>query len=162
MGLAVDRGDHSLEILEMIIRRHVVGEAVHLIGYGVISDIHENEDILASCGILQHSFSFSGREAGKNEGKPVIFLIVSLIGRVIPVFIVVAYTEIVDPLVYFLTEFLRGRKNDQGKRGNGVARLLKFVMYYVFCGHEISFINVVENGSLCSTKLQSLHFITIL
>jgi hypothetical protein len=40
----------------------------------------------------------------------------------------VAYTEVVDPSVYFLTELFRGRKNDQGKRRNRVACLLEFVV----------------------------------
>ena len=126
--ILVDGGDHSLEILEVIIRRHVVRESVHLIGYGIIGNIHENEDVLASGGILKHSLSFAGRESGKYERKPVIFLIVSLVSGIISVRIMVAYTEVVDPSVYFLTELFRGRKNDQGKRRNGVACLLEFVV----------------------------------
>jgi hypothetical protein len=128
VGLAVDGGDHSLEILEMIVGRHVIGKAVHLICDGVIGDIHEDVDILASGGILKHSLAFAGGEAGQNDRKPVVLFIVSLISGVIPVFIVVAYTEVVDPSVYFLTELFRGRKNDQGKRRNGVACLLEFVV----------------------------------
>ena len=112
----------------MIIRGHVVCEAVHLIGNGIIGDVYDNKDVLASGGILEHRLPFAGREAGKGERKSVIFLIVSLISRVIPVRIVVAETEVVDPTVYFLTELFRGRKNDQGKRCNGVAGLLEFVV----------------------------------
>jgi hypothetical protein len=112
----------------MIIRRHVVREAVHLIGNGIIGNIHENEDVLASGGILKHSLSFAGRKSGEYERKSVILLIVSLVSGVTPISIVVAYTEVVDPFVYFLTELFRGRKNDQGKRRNGVACLLEFVV----------------------------------
>ena len=112
----------------MIVGRHVIGKAVHLICDGVIGDIHEDVDILASGGILKHSLSFAGGKAGQNDRKPVVLFIVSLISGVIPVFIVVAQTEVADPIVYLFTEFLRGRENDQSKRCNGVARLLEFVV----------------------------------
>jgi hypothetical protein len=112
----------------MIVGRHVIRESVHLIGDGVVGNIHQNIDVLASCGSLQDRLTFTGRETGQQMRKSVVFLIISLVSGVIPVLIVVAQTEVADPPVYFLTEFFRGRKNDQGKRRNGVACLLEFVM----------------------------------
>ena len=106
----------------------MVCEAVHLIGNGIIGDVYDNKDVLAPGGILKYSLSFAGREAGKSERKSVILLIVSLISGIAPMSIVVAKTEVVDPFVYFLTELFRGWKNDQGKRRNGVAGLLEFVV----------------------------------
>ena len=46
--LAVDGSDHSLEILEMIVRRHMVDKTVHLIGNGMVCDIYKYIDIFSS------------------------------------------------------------------------------------------------------------------
>jgi hypothetical protein len=112
----------------MIVGRHVIGKAVHLICDRVIGDIHEDVDVLASGGILKHSFTFPGGEAGQRDRKPVIFLIISLVSGVVTVLVVVSQTEVADPSVDLLSELLGGGKNDKGKRSNGVARLLKFVV----------------------------------
>jgi hypothetical protein len=74
------------------------------------------------------SLAFTCGKAGEKMGKTVILFVISLISGVITVFVVISRSEIVDPAVDLRSEFLRGRKNDQGKRSDGVACLLEFVV----------------------------------
>ena len=137
--LAVDGGDHPLEVLEMVVGGHMVFKSVHLVGDGVVRDVHENKDVLASGGSLKNCLAFACGKTGEKMRKPVILFIVSLISGIIAVFVVVTCAEIVDPAVDLLTEFLRGRENDKGERRNRVACLLEFVVQHMICSHEISF-----------------------
>ena len=47
---------------------------------------------------------------------------------IVAVLVVISRAEIMDPAVDLRSEFLSGRKNDQGKRRDGVACLLEFVV----------------------------------
>ena len=60
--LAADRGDDTLEVLIMIVRRHVVHLAEHLIGFTVIDDINEKIEVHAAHGTLHNALAFTGSE----------------------------------------------------------------------------------------------------
>ena len=141
--LAVDGRNDSFEILEMIVRGHMIGKTIHLIGNGMVCDIYKNIDIFSSCGLLQHSLAFARREAGERHRKSVIIFVISLVCGIVSVFVVVAHTEITDPLVDFHCEIIAGGKRNERKRRYRIAGLLKFVVHYVFCRHVFSFIGVV-------------------
>ena len=55
--------DDSLQILIMVVRRHVVFVAAYFIGETVIADINENIQVGAADRIIDMSFSFSGAES---------------------------------------------------------------------------------------------------
>ena len=51
-----------LEVLIMIVRRHVVHLAEHLIGFTVIDDINEKIEVHAAHGTLHNALAFTGSE----------------------------------------------------------------------------------------------------
>ena len=53
----------TLKILIMIIRRHMVLLAEHVVSHAVITDIHQKIQIHASHGLVYHTLAFAGSES---------------------------------------------------------------------------------------------------
>ena len=64
-GLSADGSDRSLEVLVVIVRRHVVFKTKHLVGLAVIDDISKKIEIHSPHGLGDHSLTFTGSETGK-------------------------------------------------------------------------------------------------
>ena len=47
-GFSTDGCDDTLQILEVVVRRHVVGVAAQRIGQAVVADIEQNVDIVTA------------------------------------------------------------------------------------------------------------------
>ena len=63
-GLALDSRDHTFEVGEMVVRRHVVLETEHLVGLAVIDDIHQDVEVHTSDRLIQYALAFTCPEAG--------------------------------------------------------------------------------------------------
>ena len=62
--LAADGGDDPLQILEVVIRRHMICLAVQGVGHAVVAHVHHDVEIHAADGLLQHALGFSIAESG--------------------------------------------------------------------------------------------------
>ncbi len=76
--LTVDGRDDSLEILIMIIGRHMIDISVHLIGNTMIADVRQNKDIFTSDRRSEHALCLSAAETGTFRLHEVIFLHISV------------------------------------------------------------------------------------
>ena len=137
----------SIRILKVVVGRHVIDEAVHIICDGVVGDVHEYVDVLSSGGIYEYGVTLSRSEARNRDGESVILFIIPLIGGIIPVLIVVAQAKITDPFVDLFPEGLSGGENDQRKRSYRIAGLFELIMQ----GENVGHVNL-RSGALSATK----------
>ena len=63
-GLSAYCGNDPLQILKMIVRRHVVQMTAQRVGQRIVADIHHEIEIVSPDGFLQNTFGFPGAEAG--------------------------------------------------------------------------------------------------
>ncbi len=115
-GLAVDGGDDALEILKVIIRRHMVDKAVHLIGQRIVGHIGQDEDVLAAAGVLDHALSLTGAEAHAFGLHAVIIAHISCKGRIVLHDAVVILPEISQMLVHGFPQLFCGRQDQELQR----------------------------------------------
>jgi len=71
-GFAADRQDGALQILVMVVRAHVVDQAVHFVGAGKVHDIDQDEQVVAADGVADDRFAFAGGEAQGADRDAVI------------------------------------------------------------------------------------------
>ena len=75
-GFTADRSDRSLEVLIVVVRRHVVLKTEHLIGLAVVDDICDQVQVHTADGLCHYAFSFTCAEAGKvavdNVGRTLV------------------------------------------------------------------------------------------
>ena len=64
-GFSADRSDRSLEVLIVIVRRHMVLKSEHLIGLAVVDNIRDQVQIHSADGLGHYTFAFTGTKAGK-------------------------------------------------------------------------------------------------
>ena len=72
--LALYRRDHSLEVLEMVIRRHMIDETVHPVSHSPVHHINEDEYIFATGRFPEHCPALSAGETLKVNIHKVIIL----------------------------------------------------------------------------------------
>ena len=117
MGFAPHGSNDPLQVLVMVIGRHMVGITVHFICNAVIAHIHQQEQIFASDGFMECTFGFSRSETGTVcKGKVIAFDIAVKGGIVFHFFIVDTAAEfhqiIIDPAAHPLC----GGQGDQLQR----------------------------------------------
>ena len=61
--------DDTLQILVVVIRRHVVGIAVHVVSNTMIAYIGENEQILTADGLADLRFASPASETGASSAR---------------------------------------------------------------------------------------------
>ena len=59
---ALDRPDDPFEILIVVVGTHRHGLTVHIVGHAVVEHIADDEEILASARLLDHSLAFAAAE----------------------------------------------------------------------------------------------------
>ena len=101
----------------MIIRGHMIQESVHPVGQGMIGDICENHDIIATHGFRQYGLSLSGAEAGNLNRDLVAFLDIVAECRIFLGNIMVFLAKGNQPAINGCSEFLCGRHDDESERG---------------------------------------------
>ncbi len=75
--LAAGSGDDSLEVLKMIVRRHVVRKSVHRVGDAVIADIRYDVQIQSPHRVKDLSFCLTASETGSGDGNQEGILIIT-------------------------------------------------------------------------------------
>ena len=78
---SADCGNDTLNILEMIVRGHVIGMSANGIGFVVVADINQNVDVGATYGFVNRTFGFAGSETGKLGIENIGFSLITGIGK---------------------------------------------------------------------------------
>ena len=63
-SFAVAGRDDALQVLKMVVWRHMVDEAVHVVGDAMVADIHHQKQILPSDGLSENCLPFAAAESG--------------------------------------------------------------------------------------------------
>lgn len=108
-GLAVAGGDDTLQILVVVIRRHVVGIAVHVVSNTMIAYIGENEQILTADGLADLRFGFTASETGHIHVYEIVALDIAVKGRIVFHFVIMDtltefYHVVIDAASHFSAE----------------------------------------------------------
>ena len=119
---AAGRLNDALEVLEVVVGRHVILAAVHVIRQAVISHIHNKVQVIAADGGFDQAFSVAGRKAGafvlNEEG---VLIEARLLGPADKVF------------VDLRGQFLRTRQGDETQIRYTLFKTKKFLR--TFCLH---------------------------
>ena len=82
-SLAVAGRDDALQVLKMVVWRHMVDEAVHVVGDAMVADIHHQKQILPSDGFSENCLPFAAAESGRLQVHQIVVLAVAVKGRVV-------------------------------------------------------------------------------
>ena len=115
-GLAADSRDDALQILEMIVGRHVVRVAVKLVGQAVIADIHHQVQIVSADGIVDGALGLSGSEPGRVRRDQIRVALISGEGDIGFVLQIAAVAPFYKVIVDLAAEVLAAFQWDQSER----------------------------------------------
>ena len=119
-GFAVAGGDDTLQILVVVIRRHVVGIAVHVVSNTMIAYIGENEQILTADGLADLRFGFTASETGHIHVYEIVALDIAVKGRIVFHFVIMdTLTEFYHVVIDAASHFFCGRQSDDLQRSHG-------------------------------------------
>ena len=119
-GFAVASGDDTLQILVVVIRRHVVGIAVHVVSNTMIAYIGENEQILTADGLADLRFGFTASETGHIHVYEIVALDIAVKGRIVFHFVIMdTLTEFYHVVIDAASHFFCGRQSDDLQRSHG-------------------------------------------
>ena len=118
LGLAADRADDALEILEMIIRGHGHFLPIHVVMHVMRANIHKDIQIHAAHAFAQHRLALARAKAravglyqksiAVQSGAGIVFFVLKLLQAV----------PFEQPLVDFFSDFLTARHGDNAKRAD--------------------------------------------
>ncbi len=123
----------------MIVRRHVVDEAVHPVSQGVVGDIRENENILAAAGFVNHALALARAETDALRLHPVIIADISLKSGIALRDVIVMPPEGYQIIIDFISQRLGGGKDNKLKRGDRDAAFQLLVQLQIRHGHTPCF-----------------------
>ena len=127
--------DQSLQILEMIVRRHVIFEPVHLVSEAVVGDIGDDKQVRSSNGFIDNAFGLSGAKARATGTDQISVTIIPVKFKAdfLPLdqLLRIIAAELNDVLIDFLADLLttvhcqdlKWRDRQCIFKGKGIARL---------------------------------------
>ena len=96
----------TLQILIMVIGRHMVDLTTHFVGQAVVCDIKHDIEIISADGLLDRSFCLSVSETGQRVVNQVAVTLIALECNVIRVKLLPAGAPFYELLIHFLAKFL--------------------------------------------------------
>ncbi len=82
VGLAIASGNDPFQILVMVVRGHMVGKSMYIVGDAVVAHIHQQKEILAADGFLDGGLALAASKAGRLHLCQIVVFAVALKGRV--------------------------------------------------------------------------------
>ncbi len=127
-GLAADGGDHTLEVLIMVVGRHVVLHAAEPVGLAVIAHIHQQIEIHAADRLADHALAFTGSETRQITVYNVRGSLVADIGLAVLVFALALRPPVGQVIVDGSGHFLTAGDGDDAQCTGGDAFQLSLLM----------------------------------
>ena len=148
-GLAVGSSNDSLEILEMVVGRHVIDISGDTVGHAVIADINHKIEVIATDRFLQFALALTGAEARRirlnNEG---ILLVAGKCDRGF-MFALALFSPLHQPVIDPASELRASHERNQPQRPHRdlLDLLVSHVLFHCFC-HIVLRIPVISGQPL--------------
>ncbi len=117
--LTSDGGDHTFQVLVMIVRGHVVDMSCKRIGQTVVAYIYHKVDILSANGFVNNALGFPGAKTRHFCVDQIGIPLISVVNNIIFIYVAFFLPPLYDVVVYPAAHLFAAVKSNDSKRSDG-------------------------------------------